>query len=101
MIRSFNEVDESMIPFYAGLLIAIFTFCEFLSGMIWARASDRIGRKTVLLLGSICSVATTLIFGTARSIVQAAIARALGGLLNPNVGLVQTCVVELAITKEQ
>ncbi|KAI1110446.1 major facilitator superfamily domain-containing protein [Nemania sp. NC0429] len=101
MIESFDEVDESMIPFYAGLLVAVFTFCEFLSGMMWARASDRVGRKTILLIGSISSIATTLAFGTARSLVQAALARTLGGLLNPNVGLVQTCVVELDNTKEQ
>ncbi|KAI8949374.1 major facilitator superfamily domain-containing protein [Xylaria longipes] len=101
MIQSFNEVDESMIPFYAGLLVAVFTFCEFLSGMVWARVSDDIGRKTTLLFGSICGIATTLVFGTSRSMLQAAIARTLGGFLNPNVGLVQTCVVEFANTKEQ
>ncbi|KAI0448900.1 major facilitator superfamily domain-containing protein [Xylaria acuta] len=79
MTQSFNEVDD----------------------MIWARVSDYIGRKTTLLIGLICGIATTLVFGTARSIFQAVIARTLGGLLNPNVGLVQTCVVECANTREQ
>lgn len=36
MIGSFNEVPDAQISFYAGLLIAIFTFSEFLSGMIWS-----------------------------------------------------------------
>ncbi|KAI1314237.1 major facilitator superfamily domain-containing protein [Xylaria venustula] len=101
MIQSFDEVDESTIPFYAGLLIAVFTFCEFLSGIIWARVSDHIGRKATLLIGSIFSIITTLVFGTSRSLTQAVIARAFGGLLNPNVGVVQTCVVEVTTNKDQ
>lgn len=43
MIGSFNEVPDAQISFYADLLIAIFTFSEFLSGMIWSRVSDKIG----------------------------------------------------------
>ncbi|KAK0666751.1 putative permease [Cercophora samala] len=101
MIRSFNEVPESRITFYAGLLIAVFTFSEFLSGMVWSRISDKIGRKRCLLIGSVCGMMTSLWLGLSRSIAHAAASRAFGGLLNPNTGLVPTCTVELARKEEQ
>ncbi|KAH9907803.1 major facilitator superfamily domain-containing protein [Xylariomycetidae sp. FL2044] len=101
MLREFDEVAESQVPFFAGLLIAVFTFCEFLSGMIWASVSDRIGRKPTLLIGSLCGIVAAMSFGFSRSVAVAVSARAFGGLFNPNVGLVQTCVVELAREKEQ
>ncbi|KAK4208113.1 protein zinc induced facilitator-LIKE 1 [Rhypophila decipiens] len=101
MIRSFNEVPTSRITFYAGLLIAVFTFAEFLSNMVWSRVSDRIGRKKTLLIGSVGGIITALWFGFSRSITSAVLSRAFGGLSNPNVGLVQTCAVELTTRDEQ
>ncbi|KAM7205997.1 protein zinc induced facilitator-LIKE 1 [Rhypophila sp. PSN 637] len=101
MIRSFDEVPTSRIPFYAGLLIAVFTFAEFLSNMVWSRVSDRIGRKKPLLIGSVGGIVTALWFGFSRSITSAVLSRAFGGLSNPNVGLVQTCAVELTTRDEQ
>ena len=101
MLQSFNAVPETRIPFYAGLLVAVFTFCEFLSGMLWAKVSDVIGRKMTLLIGIVCGMGTTVAFGLAKSLAAVVVARALGGLLNPNVGVVQTCVGEIAGGKKR
>ena len=101
MIEAFSGVAEADIAFYAGALIAVFTFCEFLSAMIWAKISDRIGRKWTLLIGVLGGVVCAITFGLAKSIVVAVVSRAIGGLMNPNVGVVQTCVGELAKDKGQ
>ncbi|KAI9761514.1 MAG: hypothetical protein M1840_001777 [Geoglossum simile] len=101
MIETFPEVAEPDISFYAGLLVAVFTFSEFLSAMIWAKISDRIGRKLVLLIGILAGVVSAVAFGFSKSIVGAVVSRAIGGLMNPNVGVVQTCIGELAKDKKQ
>ncbi|KAK8034524.1 NACHT and WD domain-containing protein [Apiospora rasikravindrae] len=101
MLRSFGGMEETRITFYAGMLVATFTFCEFLTGTLWARVSDRIGRKWTLLAGSACSVVTALLFGVSRVLPLAVASRAFGGLSNPNVGLVPTCVMEFANKKGQ
>jgi MFS family permease len=101
MIETFPEIAEVDIAFYAGLLVATFTFCEFLTAMIWAKISNLIGRKYTLLIGILGGVVSAVTFGLSKSIVVAVVSRAIGGLMNPNVGIVQTCVGELAKDKEQ
>ncbi len=101
MIESFNITqDESQISVYAGLLITAFAFAEFSTGMIWGRISDRFGRKPVLIMGLIGTALSMICFGFARTLPGAILARALGGLLNGNVGVLQTTVAELVTKKE-
>ena len=101
MIETFNITqDESQISVYAGLLITAFAFAEFSTGMIWGRISDRIGRKPVLMMGLVGTALSMICFGFARTLPGAILARALGGLLNGNVGVLQTTVAELVTKKE-
>ncbi|ROW09349.1 hypothetical protein VMCG_02546 [Cytospora schulzeri] len=99
MVRDFG-VDEKNISFYAGLVTSAFTFAEFSTGMLWGRLSDKIGRKPVLLTGLAGTALSVLVFGFAPNIWVALIARALGGLLNGNIGVLQTTVAELVTVKE-
>ena len=102
MIQTFDITnDETQISIYAGMLITAFAFAEFSTGVIWGRISDRIGRKPVLLLGLCGTALSMILFGFSRSLPTAIIARALGGLLNGNVGVLQTTVAELVTSKEQ
>ena len=100
MVQSFGEAGRTNTAFLVGLLIAVFTFCEFLSGTVWARISNEIGRKPTLLIGVAGAIASALFFGLSKSIPVAVTVRALGGLANPNVGVVQTCIGELVKKKE-
>ncbi|OBT87224.1 hypothetical protein VE02_04890 [Pseudogymnoascus sp. 03VT05] len=101
MIESFGfDHEDPTISMYAGVVTASFTFAEFSSGMLWGKLSDRIGRKPVLLTGLAGTGLSMLVFGFAPNIYVAIIARALGGLLNGNIGVLQTTVAELATVKE-
>ena len=101
MIESFEITNDStQISIYAGMLITSFAFAEFSTGMIWGRISDKIGRKPVLIMGLIGTALSMIAFGFAKSLTSAVVARALGGLLNGNVGVLQTTVAELVTVKE-
>jgi MFS family permease len=101
MIESFNITqDATQISVYAGMLITAFAFAEFSTGMIWGRISDRIGRKPVLIMGLFGTALSMISFGFSRTLPSAIMARALGGLLNGNVGVLQTTVAELVTKKE-
>jgi MFS family permease len=63
--------------------------------VFWGGVSDRVGRKPVLLIGCIGTLVSLLVVGFASSFWLALCGRLLGGLLNGNVGVIQTMVGEL------
>ncbi|KAK7521399.1 major facilitator superfamily domain-containing protein [Phyllosticta citriasiana] len=96
MIISFGiTTDEKQIAMYAGMVTSAFAFAEFLTGIMWGHISDRVGRKPILLLGLAGTGLSMLMFGFAKNLPMAMLARALGGLLNGNMGVLQTTVAEV------
>ncbi|KAL1955249.1 hypothetical protein VTO42DRAFT_8847 [Malbranchea cinnamomea] len=95
MVRDFHIGDESNASFYAGILISAFSLAESLTGMFWGGLSDKIGRKPVLLIGCSGTMLSLLIVGFSVSFWMALAGRIIGGLLNGNIGVLQTMVGEL------
>ncbi|KFY08032.1 hypothetical protein V492_06590 [Pseudogymnoascus sp. VKM F-4246] len=102
MVKSLSGPDSAdhNIAIYAGAMVSVFTFGEFVGAPLWAKISDRIGRKPTMLIGSMGAVFSALLFGFSTSLPMAIAARLCAGLLNPNLGVVQTFVGEL-VSKEQ
>src|SRR5437762_11991294 len=48
-----------------GVLMALFSFMQFIFAPIWGRISDRAGRRPILMLGLIGSVVFYTLFGIA------------------------------------
>jgi len=81
-----------ILPFYAenmgasatdlGLLFATYSIIQFIFSPIWGQASDRLGRKPVILVGLIGFSLSFLIFGLATSLWMLFAARILGGVLS-------------------
>lgn len=100
MVESFHVTnDGNKIAFYAGAVTSAFTLAEFSTGVFWGRVSDSIGRKPVLIMGLIGTAISMLVFGFAPSLPVALAARAIGGFLNGNIGVLQTTVAELVTDK--
>ncbi|KAF2262628.1 MFS general substrate transporter [Lojkania enalia] len=94
-VEHFNVTSEANAPFFAGILVSAFSFAEACSGMHWGSLSDRIGRKPVMLMGCLGTIASLLIVGLAPNFWIALAGRIIGGLLNGNIGVIQTMVGEL------
>lgn len=103
MVKSLSgpESSKDNIAIYAGLMVSVFTFGEFVGAPLWAKVSDRIGRKPTMLIGSVGAVFSALLFRFSTSIPMGIAARTCAGLLNPNVGVVQTFVGELVSKKQE
>lgn len=96
MIESFHITDnEQRIALYVGMVISAFALAEAMSSCLWGRLSDKIGRKLILLSGLAGTGISMLVFGFSSNIYMALIARALGGLLNGNIGVLQTTISEV------
>ena len=88
-------------PYVVGLLVATFSFCQFVSAPLWGIVSDRIGRKSVLIISQIGATIGWAMLGLAPNIAGALslapiavvfIARALEGVSGGNISIVADLV---------
>lgn len=68
------------IPWHTGLLSGVYMLALFMFAPLWGRASDRLGRRPVILLGLGGLVVTLVLFGLTRSLWLGYLARTLGGV---------------------
>lgn len=101
MASTFPEVDEGQVGLYVGLIASSFALAQFATNFFWGWLSDRVGRKPVILLGTLFTAASLLAFGFSRTLWQAMVAQAFMGLLNGNQGVVSTCLGELTDRSNQ
>ena len=99
MVQSF-DIPKQDIAFWVGITAASFSFSQFTTGIFWGRASDHFGRKPTILAGLAGTLVSALVFGFAKSLPVAILARCMAGMLNGNVGIMRTIVAEIVPEKE-
>jgi MFS family permease len=98
MIESFN-VPQNEVAKWAGIISAVFSVSQCLTAIPWGRASDKFGRKPVILTAMACAMTSSLLFGFSKNIAWAIFARAMSGASNGNVGILRTTVAEIVPQK--
>ncbi|KAK5992738.1 Major facilitator superfamily multidrug transporter mfsB [Cladobotryum mycophilum] len=99
MIRDFG-VPLDKVAKWAGLTSAIFSLCQSVAAVPWGKASDRFGRKPILVWGLISTTICFLVWGMSTSLPMALTVRAIEGAGNGNVGIIRTMVAEMVTHKE-
>jgi MFS family permease len=97
----FPDLEDRQLGYYAGYLASAFHLGALPSGIVWGSLADRIGRRPVLLLGTIGTLISTILFGLSRSYSLALFSRFLWGALNGNVGVAKTYLSEVCDDKNQ
>ncbi|KAM9983701.1 hypothetical protein ACTFIY_000409 [Dictyostelium cf. discoideum] len=83
-----------LVGYYAGFIASSFSAAQFLSSFFWGKMADRLGRKPILIFGSIGSVISLICIGTSKSLVILILSRSINGLLNGNIGVIKTYIGE-------
>lgn len=85
MISSFG-VEKDEIARWAGITGAIFSISQSATAVPWGTASDKFGRKPVILIGLMSTMTCFLIWGVSTSLWMALTVRAISGATNGNGG---------------
>ena len=83
-----------------GLLVAAFSFAQFLAAPLWGKVSDRVGRKPVLFVSILGTAVGFVMMGLAGSLMMLFIARIVDGAAGGNIGTAQAYVADIS-TKEE
>ncbi len=97
-------------PFVVGILAATFSFCQLVSAPLWGNVSDRVGRKSVLIVSQIGATIGWVMLGFAPNV--AAIfavapigvvfaARIVEGVSGGNISITQAYVADLVEAKDR
>ncbi|KAJ1916715.1 hypothetical protein IWQ60_008013 [Tieghemiomyces parasiticus] len=96
MVRDFDTTtDPKVIGFYVGIVASAFSFAQLTTNMLWGAVSDRIGRRPVLLMGTMGTILCSLAFGCSRSLGWAVATRVIWGALNANASTAKTMMAEI------
>ncbi|KAL9101199.1 MAG: hypothetical protein Q9163_003517 [Psora crenata] len=101
MTSTFPEVRPGRVGLYVGTIASSFALAQFATNFFWGWLSDRIGRKPVILTGTLLTAACFIAFGFVRTLWQAVLVQVLMGLVNGNQGLVSTCLGEITDRSNQ
>lgn len=101
MAATFPEVDVEQVGLYVGTIASSFALAQFTTNFFWGWLSDRIGRKPVVMLGTLLTAACFVAFGFCRTLWQAILVQALMGVVNGNQGVISTCLGEITDRSNQ
>ncbi|KAJ5484884.1 hypothetical protein N7539_004872 [Penicillium diatomitis] len=101
MASTFPEVEPGQVGVYVGTIASAFALAQLATNYYWGWLSDRIGRKPVILLGTILTALCFVAFGFCKTLWQAILVQALMGVVNGNQGLVSTCLGEITDRSNQ
>jgi multidrug resistance protein len=84
-----------------GLLVASFSFAQFLFAPVWGKISDRIGRKPVLFVSILGTSLGFLMMGMATTLWVLFVARLIDGIAGGNIGTAQAYVADISTREER
>lgn len=88
-------------PIVVGVLMSVFSVCQLIAGPIWGNASDRVGRKMVLIISQIGATIGWAMLAFAPNLMWVFISRIVEGTSGGNIGITQAYVADLVEPKER
>ncbi|KAF2003045.1 MFS general substrate transporter [Amniculicola lignicola CBS 123094] len=101
MIEDLGGIDEDSVGFYSGLIESLFSATQMCVMIFWGKASDRYGRKPVLVFSLIGVSASTALFGMSTKLWHLFFFRCLAGVFAGTIVTVRAMFTENSTKKTQ
>lgn len=96
MLEEMNVTpDPKQIGYYAGVIESLYAIAQLFTAISWGRLSDHVGRKPVMLIGLTGMAISVILFGLQKTYLGLIASRFIAGMMNGNVGVLQSILVEL------
>ncbi len=85
----------SATPLEIGLLMAVFSFMQFLFSPLWGKLSDRFGRRPIILISLMGAIFSYTFFAFSNSLFLLFVARGLAGFFAANISAAQAYIADI------
>ncbi|KAI0995848.1 hypothetical protein K3495_g12333 [Podosphaera aphanis] len=101
MISTFPGVNPKDKGLFVGIIASSFALAQLATNFFWGWLSDHIGRKPVMMLGTVLTAICFVTFGFCKSFSQAIAIHILMGLVNGNQGVITSCLGDITDKSNQ
>ncbi|KAF5657456.1 tetracycline resistance (probable transport) [Fusarium heterosporum] len=101
MVLNMPGIPDDKAGLYVGILASSFALAQLSTNFLWGYASDVIGRKPVLIMGTIALMGCFAAFGFCKQYWQIVVVHVAMGLLNGNAACVPTVLGEVTDRSNQ
>jgi len=88
-------------PFMVGILISVFSICQFISAPIIGKLSDKYGRKPLFLISQASTTIGFLVLAFANSLPLIFLSRVIDGLFGSNPAIINSYVSDISKGKKR
>ncbi len=85
----------SATPLEIGLLMAVFSFMQFLFSPLWGKLSDRFGRRPIILISILGAIFSYTFFAFSNTLSLLFVARGLAGFFAANISAAQAYIADI------
>ncbi|KAF3902381.1 hypothetical protein ABW20_dc0102813 [Dactylellina cionopaga] len=101
MVAQFPGVEPDDVGVSVGIIASAFALAQFVTNFFWGHLSDRIGRKPVILCGTILTAGAFVLWAFTTTLWEAVLVHSLMGVVNGNQGVVSTVLGEITDRSNQ
>lgn len=101
ILPTFASKELGISDFGIGIIVAIFSFMQFLFNPILGKLSDRVGRKPLITITLLITSISYIIFSFATSFSVLIFSRALAGIGGSNIGVAQAYIADITPLEER
>lgn len=95
MVASMPNIPPEESGLYVGIVASAFALAQLSTNFLWGYASDIVGRKPILLLGTLALMFCFCVFGLCKTYWQVVVVHVAMGMLNGNAACVPTVLGEV------
>lgn len=99
ILPTFASKELGITDFQIGIVIAIYSFVQFLFNPVFGKISDRIGRRPIILISLLLTATSYIIFSFSHTFLLLLLSRLLAGFGGSNIGAAQAYIADIT-TKE-
>lgn len=101
LLPSFASKELGITDLGIGVVVAVYSFMQFIFNPALGKLSDRIGRRPVILATQLLTASSYLLFSFSTSFLILFVSRVIGGLGGSNIGVAQAYIADITTKKDR